>query len=638
MSASSRIVAWSSAAVVALALAGVATTPAGADSPQSPYTVARVGTTSTYTATPASGAVLSGSLKSVVETAATRLTDGGGGTIRFGAGTYDLGSSWWEFYDLYGVTFEGAGMGATLITNNASASTDTEPFDMTASDRITIRDLTVRAGGPLRSTSDAIDFDGGDFVVIERVEVSGSRARGIIFDGKGGGSITHADDNVVRDCYVHDVPGDGIELLASRRNLIEGCRIVNVGGYGVRITKSSASATQPNKPSDENTVRSTTIDQAGRDGIFVNSSNRNRITANRITNSSDDVSSRDGIRISSSDSRSCNGNVIRTNVATDTQATKTQAYGLNITSSLCVGTIVGSDNDFTGNKAGTVRNNGTGTVFEQGNQHPTVSAGADASGSVTTGVALDGTVSDDGPAPLTTTWSATAGPSGVTFDDPGAVDTTARFTQPGTYTLQLEATDGAGLSAADSAVVTVYAGGTTVLAIPITAGADDGEERDGGAVSRSSKNLELVTDTLPQVVGLRFPGVQVPRGATVTSAHVQFTTSAVTTAATSLEVRVQQSGDAAPISGTAYNLSSRLSSASTPVAWVPAPWSTVGAAGAEQRTPALTAGLQQVVARGDWSAGNAVLVLVTGTGKRTAWAWDGNAAAAPVLHLTYTMP
>lgn len=624
--------------VLAALLGGGVVVPAGADSTQSPWTIARVGTTSTYTATPATGTALTGSLKSVVETVADRLTDDGGGTIRFGAGTYDLGSSWWEFYDLYGVTFEGAGMGTTLITNSTSASTDTEPFDMTASDRITIRDLTVRAGGALRSTSDAIDFDGGDFVLIERVEVSGSRARGIIFDGKGSGSITHADDNVVRDCHLHDLPGDGIELLASSRNLVEGCRITNVGGYGVRITKSSTSATQPNKPSDENTLRSNTVDNAGRDGIFVNSGNRNRLTANRITNSSDDVSSRDGIRISASDNRSCNGNLVRTNVATDTQAVKTQAYGLNITSSLCVGTIVGSDNVFTGNKTGTVRNSGSGTVFEQGNQHPTVAAGPDATASVTGGAALDGTVTDDGPAPVSTSWSTLGGPAPATFDDPSAVDTTARFPQAGTYTLRLSATDGAGLSAADDVVVTVYPGGTTVLSVPITAGSDDGEERDGGAVSRSSKNLELVTDAAPQVVGLRFPGVAVPRGATVTSAHVQFTASAATAGTAPLEVRVQLSGDAPPISGTAYNLSSRLASSSAPVAWTPVPWSTVGAAGPDQRTPGLAAGLQQVVARGDWGSGNAVLVLVTGSGRRTAYAWDGNPAAAPVLHVTYTLP
>ena len=638
MSVSSRFGSWMATAAVVVGLGAVAASPATADSPLSPYVVARQGTTSTYTATPATGPALTGSLKTVVQDAARKLTDGGGGTIRFGAGTYDLAGTWWEFYDLYGVTFQGAGMGATIITNNASDATDTEPFDMTASDHITIRDLTVKAGGPLRSTSDAIDFDGGDFVVIERVEVSGSRARGIIFDGKGSGSITHADDNVVRDCYVHDVPSDGVELLASNRNVVEGCTFTNVGGYGVRVGKSSATATQPNKPSNENIVRGNTIDQAGRDGIFVNSSSSNQILRNTVTNSSDDVTGRDGIRIASSDSRSCNANVVRGNTATDNQATKTQAYGLNVTSSLCVGNIVGSDNVFTGNKTGTVKNLGTGTVFETGNQHPTVSAGGDLTASVTTGAALDGTVSDDGPTPLTTGWSGVTGPADVSFDTAASVDTTARFTAPGTYTLRLTATDGAGLASSDDVVVTVYPAGATALTVPITVGSDDGEERDGGLVSRSSHNLELVTDAAPQVVGLRFPGVQVPKGATVTGAYVQFTTSASTTAAAALDVRLQLAGDAAPISGKALNLSSRLASSTSPVAWAPAPWASVGAAGADQRTPELSAALQAVVARPDWSQGNAVLVLVTGSGRRTAWAYDGNPAAAPVLHVTYTLP
>ena len=88
--------------------------------------------------------------------------------------------------------------------------------------------------------------------------------------------------------------------------------------------------------------------------------------------------------------------------ATDTQTVKTESRGLDITSAACVGTIVGSDNDFTGNRVAPFRDLGTGTVFEQGNQHPTVSAGPDLTTSVGADTVLNGAVSDDGPAPIAT--------------------------------------------------------------------------------------------------------------------------------------------------------------------------------------------------------------------------------------------
>ena len=256
----------------ALALAGLGASPASADSLTSPYTVrgrldidlhrhSRRGP---------------GPQRQPQDSGAgrRRRADQSWVGARSGSGPAPLpGPDVVGALDLYGVTFEGAGMGSTLITNNATAATDTEPFDMTASDRITIRDLTVKAGGPLRSTSDAIDFDGGDFVVIEGLP-SGSRGRGIVFDGKGHGSLAHADDNVIRDCWVHDVPSDGIELLASDRNLVEEVSRRQRRGHGIQITKASSVATQPNKPSNENTIRRNDIDQAGSDGINVNSGNK----------------------------------------------------------------------------------------------------------------------------------------------------------------------------------------------------------------------------------------------------------------------------------------------------------------------------------------------------------------------------
>ena len=129
------------------------------------------------------------------------------------------------------------------------------------------------------------------------MKVTGSRGRGIVFDGKVPGRS--ADRNVVRDCVIEGIPGDGIELLASRRNLVERCTITNVGGHGIQITKSSPSASDPDRKSNDNEIRNNTIDQAGRDGINVISSDRNEIVGNTVTNSSDEVKNHNGIRIMS---------------------------------------------------------------------------------------------------------------------------------------------------------------------------------------------------------------------------------------------------------------------------------------------------------------------------------------------------
>jgi len=85
----------------------------------------------------------------------------------------------------------------------------------------------------------------------------------------------------------------------------------------------------------------------------------------------------------------------------------------------------------------------SGTVA---NAAPTVSAGSDDTITLPNYATLDGTVSDDGlpdpPGSLTTTWSKDSGPGTVTFGDASAVDTTAGFSEAGTYVLKLEADDG----------------------------------------------------------------------------------------------------------------------------------------------------------------------------------------------------
>jgi hypothetical protein len=47
--------------------------------------------------------------------------------------------------------------------------------------------------------------------------------------------------------------------------------------------------------------------------------------------------------------------------------------------------------------------------------------------------------------------------------------------------------------------------------------------------------------------------------------------------------------------------------------------------------------IDSVVNGGGWQSGNALVLLITGTGERVAEAVDGDVAGAPLLHVTYTV-
>ena len=92
------------------------------------------------------------------------------------------------------------------------------------------------------------------------------------------------------------------------------------------------------------------------------------------------------------------------------------------------------------------------------NQPPTVNAGLGQRITLPNAAVLDGTVTDDGlpdpPVEVTTTWSQISGPRPVSFGDPNAVDTTARFLAVGTYVLRLAADDTV-LNGVDDVTITV---------------------------------------------------------------------------------------------------------------------------------------------------------------------------------------
>jgi hypothetical protein len=227
--------------------------------------------------------------------------------IHFGAGTFDFGVDHVTFNGLDNLTISGSGMDITIIQNSNDTANDTEPLSYTDCNYAIVKDLTISAGGLARSSSDALDFDHTSYGRVERVKVTLSRGRGIVYDGKDTGSA--ADYNVIQDCIVTGCPQSGIELLAAQNCQILNCTSTGNQRYGINLAKASSTAGQPNKKAsnDGNVISGTTVQNNGSGGTTF-----------------------DGIRIQTTDSIAADNNTIDSNLANDTQGTKTQRYGINI--------------------------------------------------------------------------------------------------------------------------------------------------------------------------------------------------------------------------------------------------------------------------------------------------------------------
>ena len=273
------------------------------------------------------------------------------------------------------------------------------------------------------------------------------------------------------------------------------------------------------------------------------------------------------------------------------------------------------------------------------NQSPVANAGVDqnvtdSDGNGSQSITLNGSGSSDPDGTISsyvwkegTTQIATGANPAVTF----AV---------GVHTLTLTVTDNLGATATDTVVVTVNAAGGIPVTVTsrVNAGSDDAEQRQtGGNMYINSSDLELVYDTTStgnQYVGMRFNNVNVPKGKTITNAYIQFTVDEKNSGSTSLTIKGQAADNTTTFTTAANNVSSRATTAAS-VAWAPAAWSTVGAAGTAQRTPDLKNIVQEIVNRAGWAQNNSMVFITTGTGERTAKAYEGSASKAPQLVVTY---
>jgi hypothetical protein len=229
---------------------------------------------------------------------------------------------------------------------------------------------------------------------------------------------------------------------------------------------------------------------------------------------------------------------------------------------------------------------------------------------------VDGTsLGADASAPYSATWDTTTAANG-------------------SHTLTATGTAAGGQTGSDSnSVAVLNNGGSSTLDVPIAAGTDDVEQRPDGRMGRGDTDLELVTDGAEVLtVGLRFIGIGVPTSATILHAYLQFRADEKRSVATNLTVMGEASDNAPPFPTTPFNVSARPDTTAS-VPWAPPAWNLVGEAGSAQRTPDLSAVVQEIVNRPGWSSGNALVLVITGSGTRVAESFEGG--FPPVLHIEY---
>lgn len=176
-----------------------------------------------------------------------------------------------------------------------------------------------------------------------------------------------------------------------------------------------------------------------------------------------------------------------------------------------------------------------------------------------------------------------------------------------------------------------------VVNLRISQGSDDAEESgvDGSVDLTGSPDLELVNDGAArgdQVVGLRFIGAGIPPGATITKAFIEFEADETNDAVADLAIQAEYSANAAPFATTTRNLSDRLTSIAS-VDWPVPAWNTVSE---KHWTPDLSTLVQEVVDHPGWQLNNALAFIITGSGRRTAEAYEGEAQNAPLLHVEFS--
>ncbi|WP_165733994.1 tandem-95 repeat protein [Polaribacter sp. 20A6] len=183
---------------------------------------------------------------------------------------------------------------------------------------------------------------------------------------------------------------------------------------------------------------------------------------------------------------------------------------------------------------------------------------------------------------------------------------------------------------------TVPVGNVTTISKRVSHSSDDVEEDSaGGTPLLTTESLDLGTFSgTPRIVGMRFQNMNIPKGAIITNAYVQFTAESSNSGSTNL-VFSADAVDNAPTFTTATNNTSSRTKTTTSVPWTSVPaWTD----NATYNSPNIRKVIQEIIDRTGWDKNNAIAILVVGDGTRVAKSFDEGSGKAPKLIVNYRLP
>jgi len=207
----------------------------------------------------------------------------------------------------------------------------------------------------------------------------------------------------------------------------------------------------------------------------------------------------------------------------------------------------------------------------------------------------------------------------------------------GHYLVHVIATNSSGLTSCIDMAAFSIEDNTTVLSgsTKISTTTDDAEEYSSGYMDLFNWDIDLGYNNY--ICGFRFQNVNIPPGAEVTNAYIQFTADEVKTNPTWLNIYGERNANAKTFFIDSRNISSR-SKTNNRVDWTVNPWSPVGASGSDQQTPNLKNILNEIIVLPGYEFGSPFAFIIEGSGYRATECFDGDSVKAAVLHYTYQLP